>query len=279
MSTGKQLKSILKKTPNKIKTEENRNYNIALQHANLIQQRKNFELEILLSTETLIDYPLTLSPADASNPSPTDKYNFRKLIRLFQPNDYDDLIIERNINDRCGYTLCPNRNHKEDSPGKFRLLGTNGKAKDFRVVEKRELEKWCSDTCAIRAMYVRAQLNEIPAWERSITEFGPYVDLLVGSSAKNIDTYDSFAGSDVDASSSQRFNNSVCTAIGRENGSPTYNSSFQSLCIQEKDIIDPVKPPLLEGTEADSTSHLKLEGYTTMSNISIRNLTYSEDVV
>ncbi len=58
MATPPQPKSILKKTPYPAtsSSKEARDREVALYHANLIQQRKDIELEILLSLETLIDY-------------------------------------------------------------------------------------------------------------------------------------------------------------------------------------------------------------------------------
>src|SRR6266536_6078284 len=180
MAPPAQPKSILKKTPYPAtsSSKEARDREVALYHANLIQQRKDIELEILLSLETLIDYPLAKFPYDASNPSPSDAKSFKNLLRLFQPSDYDALILERNINDHCGYILCSNTRLKESAGGRYRILGMSGKGKDFRVVETAELEKWCSDACAKRALYVRVQLSESPAWERGAVETGVNIDLL-----------------------------------------------------------------------------------------------------
>jgi hypothetical protein len=149
-----------------------------LYHARLIQKRKDVELEVLISTETLIDYPLATSPYDAGSPSPADAKTFKDLLRPFQPSDYDALIVERNINERCGYTLCANPPRKDNGGGKYRMVGKHGKGKDFRVVEKKELEKWCSEACAKRALYVRVQLSETAAWEREGVESTVNIDLL-----------------------------------------------------------------------------------------------------
>ena len=37
----------------------------------------------------------------------------------------------------------------------------------MKIVEKVELEKWCSGDCGKRALYLRVQLNDTPAWERA----------------------------------------------------------------------------------------------------------------
>ncbi|SZE99528.1 unnamed protein product [Blumeria hordei] len=180
MDNDIQPRSILKKSNSKKSTiKENSNQKLAEYHAGIIQRRKEFESQILQSIETLMEYPLAHSPFDASCPSPVDIANFKRLAQIFRPNDYDDLILERNINEHCGYTLCPNKRHRENCTGKYRLMGTGGKAKDFKVVEVDQLEKWCSLQCAKRALYVRIQLSEVPVWERKEKAEGTVtIDLL-----------------------------------------------------------------------------------------------------
>ena len=34
------------------------------------------------------------------------------------------------------------------------------------MVEREETEKWCGEECARRALYIRVQMSELPAWER-----------------------------------------------------------------------------------------------------------------
>ncbi|KAJ8128314.1 hypothetical protein O1611_g5322 [Lasiodiplodia mahajangana] len=114
----------------------------------------------------LSKYPVTRDPSyNASNPAPTDAESFKNFVRLYQPSDYDDLIEERNANGLCGYTLCPNPRSRVSGGGTFKLV--NYGRKDFNIVPKRELEKWCCQKCAKRAMYVKVQLNETAAWERA----------------------------------------------------------------------------------------------------------------
>jgi RNA polymerase II-associated protein 2 len=166
MAMEKTPKSILKKSQNlsSASTKE-RDRELAVYHATLIQQRKNVEMEILLSIERLIEFP-DCRGSNAANPAIEDVALFKKLLKQFQPCDYDSLIEERNINENCGYALCPKQRVKDNSSGRFRLIGMSGRAKDFKVVPKEELEKWCSEDCARRALYVKVQLNEQPGWER-----------------------------------------------------------------------------------------------------------------
>ncbi|RKF63793.1 putative duf408 domain protein [Erysiphe neolycopersici] len=264
MSNKKQIKSILKKTnyPD-VTNKTDRNREIAIYHASIIQQRKNFELEILFSIETLIDYPLAPPPTDASNPSPADILKFRELIQSFQPSDYDSLIEERNINDRCGYALCPNPRHREEGSGKYRLLGTSGKAKDFRVVEKEVLEKWCSHTCALRAMYVKTQLNQLPAWDRGIAKERTYIDLLVGPTAKELNIHSHSTDATFISDQSARAQD-VCLLTSKgENCGTKPEISPALIEIKERQVNQPVQPPHLSGNIDDNTLHLNLEGHIT----------------
>ncbi|KAI1817468.1 Rtr1/RPAP2 family-domain-containing protein [Poronia punctata] len=139
---------------------------VAIKHARIIHSRREIEDQISDSLIELSKFPATRSPQhDASNPAPSDAETFKNIVRLYQPSDYDDLIEERNANGLCGYTLCPNKKSHITNGGTFKLV--NYGRKDFNIVPKKELEKWCSQKCAKRAMYVKVQLNETAAWERA----------------------------------------------------------------------------------------------------------------
>ncbi|PKX98842.1 Rtr1/RPAP2 family protein phosphatase [Aspergillus novofumigatus IBT 16806] len=130
---------------------------IAMHHAHQIQAQKDTEALILDRILELVNFPSSPS-ADPATPSAEDARAFKAALVPFQPADYDNLILERNIEGLCGYGLCPNEHRKEDVKGKFRITwGAKGSEK---------LEMWCSDECAERAMYIRVQLAEEPAWER-----------------------------------------------------------------------------------------------------------------
>lgn len=49
----------------------------------------------------------------------------------------------------------------------------------MKVVPKEQIEKWCSDECAERAMYIRVQLVEQPAWERGAVGRGQAEQILL----------------------------------------------------------------------------------------------------
>jgi RNA polymerase II-associated protein 2 len=189
-SSQKPLKSILKKSkpitppPNPAPPSPAADpdfQRIALQHARILQQHKDLENRVFEAINTLLDYPLhppdsplaispipdspaTASSWPAAHPSQSDSATFRQLVRIFQPTDYDDLLEERNIAGNCGYALCPNPKRTIAGAGEFKLR--NAGRKDFDIVKTKDLEKWCSDDCARRALYVRVQLGETPAWER-----------------------------------------------------------------------------------------------------------------
>lgn len=137
---------------------------VALQHARILQDRKDTEAQILDNVITLLDFPLDRT-RPASDPSPSDSRAFASLVRIFQPGDYDDLAVERNLDgDKCGYALCGNKRRRYPGAGTYKMV--NKGRRDFDIVETRELEKWCSSECTRRALWVKVQLNETAAWER-----------------------------------------------------------------------------------------------------------------
>ena len=139
----------------------------ALHHAQIIQQRKDIEALTLVSIESLLDLPSSPS-ADAGRPSLADSTVVKHCLRPFQPSDFDALIEERNINQQCGYVLCPRLKQSQDTQSKYRILRGEGKGRDaLKFVETHTLERWCSNDCRKRALYIKLQLSEEPAWIRA----------------------------------------------------------------------------------------------------------------
>lgn len=137
---------------------------IAIQHARILQDRKDIEAQILDNILELLDLPRQPDNSPSS-PHSSDVAAFNSLIRIFQPSDYDDLIVERNLDDnKCGYALCPNKRRNYKGAGTYKMI--NKGKKDFDIVETKELEKWCSQECTKRALWIKVQLNETAAWER-----------------------------------------------------------------------------------------------------------------
>ncbi|KAI9880565.1 MAG: hypothetical protein M1830_002264 [Pleopsidium flavum] len=146
-------------------TPENPEYDTILHRANQIERQKDVELRILAATEILLD-----AGADYADPISFQgaASGLKEHLKSFQPNDYDSLIEERNINGKCGYALCPRPPRSENTGAKFRILVGKGRGDDtFRVVPRQKLEQWCSKECAKKALYIRVQLSEEPAWMRA----------------------------------------------------------------------------------------------------------------
>ena len=159
-------------TPSAALSRDKRNKETALYHAGLLQQRKDMEALIFSSTEALLDMP-TSPAADPTDPSASDALFVSDSLKPFEPSDYDLLIEERNINELCGYVLCPRHNRKQETKAKYRILPDHSKSSaDLRFVPKQNLEKWCSDACGRRALYVKVQLSEEPSWTRSALNIG-----------------------------------------------------------------------------------------------------------
>ncbi|KKK14598.1 hypothetical protein ARAM_005836 [Aspergillus rambellii] len=144
---------------------------IALHHANRIQAQKDTQDLILNRILELVELPSSPS-ADPAAPSPEDAHKFKAALVPFQPADYDNLVLERNIEGLCGYGLCPREHRKDNSRGTFRITwgargsGPGGRGREMNIVPREKVEMWCSDECAERAMYIRVQLAEEPVWER-----------------------------------------------------------------------------------------------------------------
>jgi len=170
-------KSILKKTARSAISAPNptlspdapdpRHLEIALHHANQIQHQKDIEAFNLNSLVKLLDFP-SLPDADPARPLEDDMSQFKQSIQYYQPTDYDSLVEERQISERCGYALCPREPKKDnhrDANARFRIL--KARTVENRFVEKRKLEEYCSRDCARRSLYIKVQLIEEPAWTRA----------------------------------------------------------------------------------------------------------------
>lgn len=135
----------------------------AIRHALQLEEQKNVQekvLDLILEAYDLPKQPVS-TPAKASA---FDVQHFKSCLRLFRPSDFDDLVRERNIDDRCGYALCSNPNNKIAGGGN--KVWNRKSGPDFRMIDRSELERWCSDECGERAAFVRAQLSSEPAWLR-----------------------------------------------------------------------------------------------------------------
>ena len=218
--------------PPDVRFQEERPRETALHHAGLIQQRKDTESVILASTEALLDLPTSRS-ADPAHPSPSDKTFVTESLKPFQPSDYDALIEERNINGLCGYVLCPRPARKQDTKANFRILQGNDKAnRTFKIVSRQSLEKWCSDDCGKRALYLKVQLDEEPSWTRANSSTGE-INLLddepsgIDDSQSEKDLLQSMSNLDLGEKEEKIVEGMKALAI--ERGDPRSSSRFRGL--------------------------------------------------
>ncbi len=260
--------STIAPSPPAARSRDDRNRGTALYHAQLIQQRKEVEALILASTETLLDLPSS-SSADPAHPCSTDSKLVKSSLRLFQPSDYDSLIEERNINKQCGYVLCPRPNKLQDTQSKYRILYGRGRGPDaFKIVERQTLERWCSDDCGKRALYIKVQLNEEPAWTRSHTIDG---NILLLEDMPNHQSGEDGEASlqehlkslDLDGEEDLAANMRTLAIERGDNNASSKIFSLAELDIREKTITKDEafvpEPPTIDEVTADS--HGSIEGY------------------
>ncbi|KAM0562415.1 hypothetical protein ACHAPJ_002105 [Fusarium lateritium] len=263
-STSKQPpKGILKK-PKSIKERDVDPREIAIEHAKIIQHRKDLEAEILDSLVLLSEYPLVREPPhNASNPAPSDIAEFKALVRLFQPSDYDDLIIERNVNELCGYSLCA-RPRRQTGPGGEWKIASNGD-----IVKREDLEKWCSKQCARRALYVKVQLNETAAWERAgIPDIE--IDLLDEDRSKETEVDRATRELGKLKLEEQRQAARDTAALALERGDPSRGKDKKmNITLKEKDAKAPSTTS--DKPEVYDDEHLLVEGYKTKLKLEEEN--------
>lgn len=142
---------------------------LALHHANQIQRRKDIESRIWTNIELLLsipgEEPVPPNTPQTAIPSPSssDIALVKRSLPIFQPVDFDNMILERNIARRCGYPLCPRQNYKEkplrSSPRwqTPRTKPTYGFGRDGNIVEKSSTEKWCEESIKLERQNRQAQ--------------------------------------------------------------------------------------------------------------------------
>lgn len=246
-----------------------RHLEIALYHANILENRKRVEKQVLNSIIDLLEFP-TAAKADPKRPTPADAQKFCDRILPFQPSDYDSLIEERNIADKCGYALCPRPKGRAPSTARKQFIDTDHGPE---IVDRKVLEVWCSDDCARRGLYVKVQLSEEPAWLRQGGVAAP-IELLTENTEelkqalplrlkqeapkpKTADTDDE----DVAASwaAHEAALKDLALERGEKPGRPTTkpNNDLISENIKERvDMKAPVAP-----TKGEGQSHMAIEGH------------------
>ena len=137
----------------------------ALHYARNIQYQKTMRERVLDLLINTVDLP-SVPHADPARPSGSDAVLFKQALTLFQPKDFDDMILERNVYDKCAYALCPRSNLKQNRELRDRIFRHMKEGRKVRLNTKEDLEKWCSVECAERALFVRLQISTEPAWLR-----------------------------------------------------------------------------------------------------------------
>lgn len=165
------IKSILKKTvpvgfepvdaqqrglPAARTVEEKQRLESAIAHATRLEDEKTASRNVFHAIDELSEFPDSHADDHVSTAE-----RFLRLVDPFHPSDYDSLIEERNAAGKCGYTLC--RNPPKRSKAQSALVQSLLKS------------PWCCALCGKRALYIKAQLDETPAWERRAA--GRQVDL------------------------------------------------------------------------------------------------------
>ncbi|KAJ5171407.1 uncharacterized protein N7500_004190 [Penicillium coprophilum] len=160
---------------------------VALEHAQQIQTQKDAEDVILNRILELLELPSSPT-ADPAAPSQEDTIKFKYALAPFRPSDYDNLILERNFEDSCGIA-----SKTEAQEAGFNLntapkeADQGGRGRSVDIVSEDRVEKWCSDACAERALWIRVQLSEKPVWERRAGDTrGTAILLLEEARAKRL---------------------------------------------------------------------------------------------
>ena len=137
----------------------------AMKHAHNLEHQKSMRNTVLDLIVAVVDLP-TKPDSDPAHPLASDAALFKRGLHLFQPSDFDDVVLERNIYDKCGYGLCPRPNVRVGGSSQNRIIWGKRSGPAFTIVPKADLEKWCSKECEERALFVRVQLGKEPAWVR-----------------------------------------------------------------------------------------------------------------
>jgi hypothetical protein len=247
-------KSILKNSANEIADRDTRLREIAIQRANIIQHQKDVENQIFESLEALIDYPLSAN-GTAADPSVSDVEGFRILIASFRPRDFDELIKERNLADKCGYVFCPRGPRVDNTKGKSRILGKSS-IQNFKIVDTDKIARWCSDDCAFRAVHIKLQLIEEPAWLRAESSSPQIIPLTGDITTASTQVPTKKPNTDVE----QLRKDLDILALERGDKVSSHRPGLISSTIIEKASVEAPSPPSISETY-DEIAHGMVEGY------------------
>lgn len=89
--------------------------------------------------------------------------------RYIHPTGYEEVIEERNLEDWCGYPMCPKT--RKQATSKYRIS-----LSERKVFDQTELSSYCSVDCLQRSKFYSGQLSDIPVWSREAA--GPDVEVI-----------------------------------------------------------------------------------------------------
>ncbi|KAG4303774.1 hypothetical protein PORY_002826 [Pneumocystis oryctolagi] len=92
--------------------------------------------------------------------NPVDPKTLRAVGSKLRPQDYENVLLERNLGKFCGYPLCHNPPREQKSP--YKILYRKGK-----IYDQRKLLRFCSVDCFKKSSFFAAQLSSEPLWLRN----------------------------------------------------------------------------------------------------------------
>lgn len=95
---------------------------------------------------------------------PVDSATLRAAGLRLRPQDYENVLLERNLEKFCGYPLCHNPPREQKSP--YKILYSKCK-----IYDQRSLLRFCSTSCFKKSAFFAAQLSPEPLWLRDAQEF------------------------------------------------------------------------------------------------------------
>lgn len=250
--------------------QRDRNLSLAIQHATILQTRKDVQAKILEAIEELIDFP-TSPNSDPAHPSPSDLAAFQAHIALFRISDYEAVIEERNAVHKCGYVFCPRpvQPHPADGLGgdRSRLVG---RGRDLAVVPSSQVQRWCGKECLKRAMYIQIQLHHDPAWQRP-RRFSKGVVLWRerdNSSSSSSSLNDKMGRMSLDDRATEEKLRQAMTQLAMERGDLATGSPSVAgaITVRENQQIAQSNPS--SASEQDASNHMSVEGYTPQTSSS-----------
>jgi hypothetical protein len=230
----------------------------ALFHAKKIEEQKVLEFQILDDLEKLIDYPKN-PDTTADSPQPDDIENVTSLLQLFRLGDYDDLIEERRIDNKCCYILCPKPpSRPKDVSGRKILFKNNG---DIYTMPADKYYVWCSPECSKRSDYLRSQIERADSWSRALKHY----EFVVGDlNDRKTMKYDPQKAAAVETLSNQMAGMGIKDDSDSKNSQPI--DKLMSDMVIEK---TPANPPTVPEADIYQNNHDIIEGYRPGEGVSL----------